>query len=488
VAVSKLVLILTLASCGLFGGEPASEPSTEAPAQRPGARRAQAARQAQEAPAEGLPLDGLTRVVNPPSTPLGTVATLPKGTPATVVLVILDTVRASHLQVCGYERPTSPVLATMDRLGGVLTCNAYSPATWTLPSHATYFTGQPLHEHDVHRKGLRLPEEARTLAEIFSERGYQTVLLSANPVLKAETGLQQGFQRVILSNGLVGPLRGEGLSRVLRRELGTLDKTEPLFLVINVFDAHEPYAPVPPGIPWVPERGAMHFDSKDRTDANPYYRFIQGTMTPEDQTAWLAHVVDTYDFGVAMADRSAGKMLKLLEAGGWIDHGARVVVTSDHGEHLGEHGLVRHDGPPWEGVSRVPFLYVDTLRKEPIVLPEPFAAANLFPLLVDGELPEVPIAVTSASIRYGKPDKRYVDAVAYWPAVGEKLMWMHEEMRRFDLVKDPGELEPLVMEGHPGLAVLEAAVERQRASKERALGREVEPGVEGMLEGLGYVE
>lgn len=46
----------------------------------------------------------------------------------------------------------------------------------------------------------------------------------------------------------------------------------------------------------------------------------------------------------------------------------------------------------------------------------------------------------------------------------------------------------MVMEGHPGLAVLEAAVERQRASKERALGREVEPGVEGMLEGLGYVE
>jgi hypothetical protein len=476
------VALWSSVSCGWIGST-APEGSDEAEeavpfGPRPRARKARLA--------ETAPVEGVSRSAREPLTPHATVAGLPKGTPATVVLVVLDTVGAGHLQVCGYERPTSPVLATMNRLGGSLTCNAYSPATWTLPSHATYFTGQPTSEHDLHRKGLRLPDASLTLAEIFEQRGYQTVLLSANPVLKAETGLQQGFQRTIVSNGLVGPLRGEGLSKALRAELSSLDKARPLFLVLNVFEAHEPYAPIPPGVGWVPERPPTHFDSKDRTDANPYFAFIQGTMSEEAKQTWLSQVVDTYDFGVALADRSAGRALKLLEQGGWIDHGARVVVTSDHGEHLGEHGLVRHDGPPWEGVVRVPFLYVDTLRGEPLPLPEPFAAANLFSLLTTGELPSPVITPSAVSVRYGKPDKRYVDAVATWPAVGEKLVWMFEEFRRFDLKADPGELAPIVVE--EGLEGLKAAVEAQRASKERALGREVEPGVEGMLEGLGYVE
>ncbi len=84
----------------------------------------------------------------------------PTRTAGSVVLVILDTVRADHLSACGYARPTSPFAEELFSNADFATCQAYSPASWTLPSHASFFTGLPAEEHGantVSRGDVMLP-------------------------------------------------------------------------------------------------------------------------------------------------------------------------------------------------------------------------------------------------------------------------------------------------------------------------------------------
>ena len=116
----------------------------------------------------------------------------------TVVLAVLDTVRADHTSLCGYPRKTTPYLESLKERGAVHSCRAYTPGDWSLPTHASYFTGVSVARHGAHyaydakdEKGERirslyvypLRDEVRTLAEEMRDRGYQTVLVSDNGLL-----------------------------------------------------------------------------------------------------------------------------------------------------------------------------------------------------------------------------------------------------------------------------------------------------------------
>ncbi len=426
---------------------------------------------------------------------------LPQDQPGAVILVVLDTVRADHLTACGYGRPTTTALQNLSELGGSFTCDAYAPATWTMPSHATFFTGLGIDAHDMHRKGLVLDEELETLAELYAARGYQTLAISANPVVHEQTGLLQGFQRSVVPKGLKSPLRGDTFTRVVKSELTRLDRDKPLFLFLNLFDAHEPYPAIPAGVPWLPVRPSLNFKPNVREPSNPYFAYITGEMSEQDRKDYEAHVTDTYDMGVALADRNLGRALKMIQRMGWIGHGVRMVVTSDHGENLGEHNNVRHDGPPWEAVTRVPFFYLDTLAGGPIELPTPMSAGHTFSLLAHGTLDAELGPPTSGSIRYGgqagrsEPPPvpagvtpRYADALAVWGPDGAKLMWQSGHTQRYDLRIDPREQSPLPVGEHTLAPVLLEAVAAHKTSKARALGRTADADVLQMLEEVGYVE
>ena len=67
-----------------------------------------------------------------------------------IVMIVLDTIRSDHLSICGYERPTTPVLEDLVRQAQAATCDAYAPGTWTLPSHASFFTGLSVPDHGAH--------------------------------------------------------------------------------------------------------------------------------------------------------------------------------------------------------------------------------------------------------------------------------------------------------------------------------------------------
>jgi hypothetical protein len=451
--------------------------------------RARAGRAASAAPVgKGLLSSGSLSPL-PPSVADGPARSeLPDDQPGLVVFVVLDTVRAQSVALCGYERATTKVLQTLVEKGAQHTCRAYSPATWTIPSHASYFTGLDTADHDLHKKGLRLPDSATTLAEIYQARGYQTVLLSANPVLKEATGLQQGFLRAMVPMGLVSPMRGaEGLVGAARQVLGEADARKPLFLFLNIFEAHDPYPAVPAGVAGIPQQDAFAYQLGVTDESNPWVRLHRGTLVGAEREQFLGRARAGYDYGVSASDRVLGRILKLLEDRGWTDHGVRLVVTSDHGELLGEHDMMRHGQAPFEELARVPFLFYDTTAATPIALPEPFPAIAAFELIRSGKLPEALPEARSMSMKYGESTEgRFHDAVAVWPTVTRKLFWRDGEAAAFDLGADPGEAAPLQVEGAE-VAMLHQAVLTQQAAKARALSQQVDGDAVKGLEALGYV-
>jgi hypothetical protein len=407
--------------------------------------------------------------------------------PQTVVFIVIDTVRADHMSLCGYERPTTPFLQKLTQeKDAAVACRAYSPGTWTTPSHASYFTGAAPTEHHLLNKGHPLGKEFETLAESFVGAGWQTALVAANPTLGQATGIWQGFQHAAAAEGLYKAWRGNELVEQVEKTLKKVEKGKPLFLFVNIFDAHDPYPAVPDGVEWLPRREKMDI-LPNRPDAYKSLKeFYAGTIEPKTRGQLVAHMNDSYDYGVYKSDQDIQRVLGLLEAEGWLSSTWRVVITSDHGEHLGEHDMMRHDGPPFEAVSRVPLVFMDNSVPKP-VLPSPISATAAYWLVKDGKLPAEMPPVMSASIQYEDGDSftQFQDAVAIWRDEQHKLFWSGGKLSEVDLVADPKELA--LKPATANDPAVDRHVQALLKSKQIALGEAKDPEVMRMLEAVGYV-
>lgn len=418
----------------------------------------------------------------------------------TIVFVVLDTVRADHLSLCGYERPTSPELqALANRDNSVSTCRAYAPGDWTLPSHASFFTGRAVTDH-----GARIATEGpvladirvaplagswTTLAEHLGERGYRTVAVSANPVLGEGSGLLQGFAESLVAEDF-NTLPGRALVNEVETLLGQAAETsEPLFLFVNIADAHGPWHRVPETVDWLPER--THMSLSLSYDDSPYRRYVRGELDPETTVHAREHYRDVYDWGIYRADRTLGQLLRALTRGGWLDGHHRVVVTSDHGEFLAERGLVGHGGYLHEANNRVPVVFFDSERRpEPLVAP--LSGLAPFYLARDGRFTdrEPPVAVAFPNVRMrelvGSDVGRYDQtSVGLWREE-QKWLWSNGELTRIDLVVDPEESSPHPLEP----TEIPARLDREIAALAEMSSRSVEAN-EALLErlrALGYVD
>ena len=169
-----------------------------------------------------------------------------------VIFVVMDTVRADRTSLCGYEHPTTPTLEKLVELGASYACNSHSPSTWTLPSHASFFTGLDLDEHRAGAGGgtqnmawgsvTPLDNRWPTLAEEMSARGYQTLFLSANPVVTDRMGLTRGFDHAVWARSYP-EMHDHRLAARLQRMLDdpALNPERPLFAFINISDPHAPW-------------------------------------------------------------------------------------------------------------------------------------------------------------------------------------------------------------------------------------------------------
>lgn len=287
-----------------------------------------------------------------------------------ILLIILDTVRAASLSLHGYSRPTSPALEEFAKRGVAFDL-AISAASWTLPSHATLFTGRWPHELTAN---WRAPLDATypTLAEVMAEHGYLTGGFSANrDYASRESGLARGFQhyddarysagRVMFSSALarvlidrtplpkwVGFLDNIGRKRASDVNTELVDwldnrrgERRPFFAFLNYFDAHHPYA--------APAPFDTLFD-RQRFPSHPHMN-SDSVLAPADMASETA----AYDEALAALDHQIGLLLAQLARRGALNN-TIVVITSDHGEELGEHGELRHGKNLYMQVLHVPLV------------------------------------------------------------------------------------------------------------------------------------
>jgi len=298
-------------------------------------------------------------------------ATLPsaaRGAP-NILFVIWDTVRSTNLSIFGYGRATTPFL---NRLAArsVVFDRAVAPASWTLPSHASLFTGALPHEVEADW-AQPLEEGRRTLAEYFRQRGYLTGGFVGNTYYCSdESGLNRGFIRyddfvrsdfsqILMGSALLRTLYGKyplrhllGLDeepgrksarRVNQELLDWLqhDDARPFFAFLNYFDAHAPYLPPPPYDtlfgPRRPRRNPLISEEREMTQAE------------------LSAEVDAYDGAIRYMDDALRRLLDNLQRSGKLEN-TIVVVTADHGEQFGEHGLVNHGNSLYMPLLHVPLV------------------------------------------------------------------------------------------------------------------------------------
>ena len=314
-----------------------------------------------------------------------------------VLLIVWDTVRTDNLSVHGYRRKTSP---NLERLAsrGVRFDHAFATAPWTLPSHSSMFTARWPHELTA---GWLSPldETHTTLAEYLGSKGYDTAGFVANlDYCSRETGLSRGFAHfedyliafddvftryLALGNRLDLLTPASVLNRLLKKYIGDsydviprsrehaknaalvnrsfLDwlswqrgRGRPFFAFLNCNDAHSPYE--------VPDRSIPGFGLRPVSYVDRLT--LQSWDALEKTKVSQAHVqmaVDVYDDSIFYLDRQLGILLDELGRRGILDD-TLLIVASDHGEHLGDHGLFFHGCSLYRQVVGVPLVMVDPSR------------------------------------------------------------------------------------------------------------------------------
>jgi len=458
-----------------------------APEAQPKAPQAKSKGKAKRGPRRGPKARG--RQARPDHPLAATTATV-DGPPQTVVFVVLDTVRAQNTSLCGHDRPTTPQLdALVKQFGAAHQCQTYAPATWTLPSHTSYFTGLPVSEHHMDRLAVPYPDDGEPLLqERFAERGYYTAAVVANPALE-QTGLFRGFDHTAFAASMAS-YRGPAFGEALGPALEGAPSEDGLYLFVNLTDAHEPYPRIPEGVEWAAAQDPVHLDVRNPEEKEAYHRLLAGEMDPETRYSFTEHIRNGYDYGIKRADAHLATLFAALKEAGRLDKGLRLVITSDHGEFLGEHNLLSHPTYTYEEVTRVPFVFYDnTLSSQPL-LPPPLSALITHQLVLDGTLPTpLPEAQSVSREMPDRPIKPGANMVAQWQAGQPKLQWTEGRgSMAIHLQNDPTETHPQPADGLPGLPILEEAVRDYRLHLHRYPNQVLDAETYQRLKALGYVK
>ena len=284
-----------------------------------------------------------------------------------ILLLVLDTVRAMNLSAYGYARRTTPSLEALASRGTLFE-RVISAAPWTRPAHASLFTGQWEHDHTA---GHTTPLDGRhlTLAEEFNRLGYRTGGFTANLTHTARaTGIPRGFAHyedhlISIPQILVTAAMPRAAYRALQKRLpipetminyrrksaadvnhnlvAWLDHsgTAPFFAFANYMDAHTDYDPRPP------------FDTAFSAPTYPDPLPTRGTGRGIDRKQRMR----PYDQAIATIDADIGQLLQALDQRGLLEN-TIVVVTADHGEAVGEHGIYGHGATLYLTMLQVPLI------------------------------------------------------------------------------------------------------------------------------------
>lgn len=344
-----------------------------------------------------------------------------------VLWIVWDTVRSDRLTPYDSTLETTPKLAEWAR-GARVYEDVVSVAHSTLPSHASMFTGLTSGQHQTHYSHPRLGDQHDTIAELLKGAGYDTYLWSSNPHVSEQTNLHQGFDTVQhpwdgdrLSEAIeivrakVVEDRGTGVAAALEgqvrnwaikasgelaepnliRWLESREGDSPYFAFLNYMEAHRQYIP------------GRAYRERFMTPAQversytidqswlTVWKYVFGLHDYSEED--MAIIRATYDATLAELDDLLASLLDALRERGELEN-TIVILTADHGEHLGEHHLVDHQFTVFEEVLRVPLIVHYPERFEPGRDDSPVSNGDVFPTLLElagVEPPDLPSPMVS---------------------------------------------------------------------------------------------
>ncbi|MBV8842187.1 MAG: sulfatase-like hydrolase/transferase [Bryobacterales bacterium] len=452
-----------------------------------------------------------------------------------ILLITMDTVRADHLSLYGYERETTPRLSEFAR-SATLYKRAIAVSDHTLPTHASIFTGLYPDWHgammsaSAHPVRQPLRPGVVTVAEVLKSNGYWTGESAANyAFLDSSFGLTRGFGVSEISRPVHLTGAGEGLyildaaKELLSRwtdvedferpYLRATDITEsaqtlidqagasrqPFFLFLNYMDAHTPYAPGAPFDTMFPGSDPKFRPQFSLHESNAG----QNALSPEQKL----YIVSQYDAGIAAEDSAIDGLIRFLRDRKIYDN-TLIVITGDHGEGFLEHGLLEHDlGVVYQTHVHVPLLIKYPRQHEARISDELVSQVDLMPTMLENAGITSPRGLQGRSLLHPPANPRnIVLAVGRQTINGNNLVrgtrraiftgswklvtWTFGPPELYDLASDPGEIRnlydqnnSLVIELSKQLANFVSAIPAQKLRPSSA-----DPAMLDRLKSLGYVQ
>jgi hypothetical protein len=279
-----------------------------------------------------------------------------------VLLIVLDTVRSESMSLYGYERSTTPYLKDMAREGAVFQ-NAIATSSWTMPTHASLFTGRYHYENHT---GFYTPLDTTypTLAEVLSKHGYVTGGFSANNVVCCiEKGISRGFshyedfvasfgelarssaliriafkeaswiRRLLRYHEMLERLPAPRITNDFLRWVDRIPSSKPFFAFLNYFDAHQPYLP--------PAKFARRFGPTNQINTYLARLGREPCLPSNTTTEEIESIRNAYDGAIAYVDEDLNRLFGELRQRGILDR-TLLIIVSDHGEEFAEHTTLGH--------------------------------------------------------------------------------------------------------------------------------------------------
>jgi arylsulfatase len=410
-----------------------------------------------------------------------------------VILILVDTLRADHLGTYGYTKQVSPNLDAFAR-GSTTYENAIAQAPLTIPSVLQIMTSKYV-------QGDQIPDKDPTLAEIMQRHGYETAAVVENANFEFDRGahgLLRGFD-VFYRNGVLDrkELRqqhwktntaADSITAQAIRYLRRRTPDRPLFLWLHYFDPHDPYMP-----PFADDMEALSAETKSgitgdiRSSPLRHPGQAGGFILPEEDRQ---HLIRLYDAEIRYADQSIGELLAFL-AGNDLFDDSLIVLSSDHGESFGEHGMWMHGGSLYDPEIHVPLIVKFPGQRVGRRVEEPALALDIVPTILDVAGMESERPLDGTSLRHARSDYAFSFWKEWQVARSDtwKLVRRGTELSLFHLRSDPNELKDVSAQSPDVVKRLTDACRKELGRLEisaEAIGR-VSSDVVERMRALGYL-
>lgn len=364
-----------------------------------------------------------------------------------VILISVDTLRADHLSLYGYPRPTTPHLEEFARDAAVFE-NAYHSGGGTLPSHLSILTSlYPMTHGVTHKNTLSLHEDWTTLSEALRDAGYATAAFVDGGWMRAKFGFAQGFDVFDDAAG--------GFSRILPKAENWLQQhdDEKFFLFLHTYDAHSkqrrPYdCPGDYPLRYAKDLDVEFDGCKDGRCATELFQWVNAEVregrlnaseyfSPEE----VDYFSSLYDGCINYVDDQLHGFFQLLREQGLYDR-SLIIVTSDHGEEFLERGMFTHYQGGYEELAHIPMLL--KLPSSPVKgarVPHLAATVDLMPTALQVVGVPQPGQVQGVSLLPAIVDDRPVRSEIHMYGVLRTERWKYFRHGKalYDLDADPEE-------------------------------------------------